>query len=73
MAFRNILIKECEGAAKSLMTGDLEIEYTGEIYYDVKTDDQIRIIGHEYSPHEGDIYYGCSCELRKIKSFKKVP
>lgn len=72
MAFRNILVKTSEEVAQTLMSGELDVEYTGEVFYNVQMDDQAVIIGHEYSPSEGDIYYGCACEFKEIKSFKKV-
>ena len=72
MALRNILVRASEEVAKEMMSGNLDVEYTGEVYYNVQTDDQARVIGYDYSPADGDVYYGCTCEFKEIKSFKKV-
>ena len=73
MALRNILVKADEETAKAMMSGELDVEYTGEVFYGVEMDDQARIIGHnDYSPPQGDVYYGCTCEFKEIRSFKKV-
>ena len=67
--FRNIYVRAGEELTKSSMTGTLEIPYTGEVLYDVNTEDGVDPEG--YNP-DTDIYYRCHCEVKEIKSFKKV-
>ena len=52
--FRNIYVRAGEELTKSSMTGTLEIPYTGEVLYDVVTEDGVDPDG--YDP-ETDIYY----------------
>jgi len=74
MAFRNVFIKFSENQTRDIMSGELDVEYTGEIYYDVKSyESDFSWPGDGiYSPPDGDIYYTCTCDLKEIKSFKKV-
>ena len=51
------------------MTGELEIPYTGEVYYSIITENEADPDG--FDP-ETDIYYRCPCEFKEIKLFKKV-
>ena len=67
--FRNIYVRAGEEFASSQMTGQLDIPYTGQIFYNVNTEDGVDPEG--YDP-EIDIYYRCTCEFKEIKSFKKV-
>lgn len=67
--YRNIFIRSDEEMAKSQMTGTLEIPYTGEIFYNIVTEDGTDPEG--YDP-EVDVYYRCNCEFKEFKSFKKV-
>ena len=66
--FRNIYIKEREENMGDLLSGTLDIPYTGEIFYG--NDDP------EYEPEgydpEVDVYYRCNCEFHEIRSFVKV-
>lgn len=63
--YRNIYILYEESAVTPKLTGKTEIPYTGEIFYNVKTDPD----GFD---KECDIYYKCSCDFGEIKEFKKV-
>lgn len=67
--FRNIYTKIDEAVAKEQMTGELEIPYTGEVYYSIITENEADPDG--FDP-ETDIYYRCPCEFKEIKLFKKV-
>ena len=68
--FRNIYTKLDESVVKEEMTGELEIPYTGEIFYSVVTSEE-HAAPEGYDPNT-DIYYVCPCEFKEIKSFKKV-
>lgn len=75
MAFRNIFTKFSKDELENgIMRGELEVEYTGEVYYDVNFDveDFSWPGGGIFEPPFGDVYYGCSCDFKEIKSFKKV-
>ena len=72
MPLRNIYVSYNEETTKSLMSGNLDVEYTGEIYYEMHKNENGEIPGYDYSPADGDVFYGCSCEFKEIKSFKKV-
>jgi hypothetical protein len=67
--FRNIYVRTDELTATSQMTGTLDIPYTGQVFYDIITDDGVAPDG--YNP-ETDIYYRCTCEFKEIKSFVKI-
>lgn len=77
MAFRKVFLKFSEEEAQKAMTGELDLEYTGEIYYDVvfpeNIEDDFSWPGDGiFSPPDGDVYYNCPCDLKELKSFKKV-
>ena len=75
MAFRNIFIKFTKEETDTMFEGELDVEYTGEIYYEVisSVDSDFSWPGGGiFEPPNGDVYYGCSCDLKEIRSFKKV-
>ena len=67
--FRNIYVRTDELTATSQMTGQLDIPYTGQVFYDIITDDGVDPDGYDPTT---DIYYRCNCEFKEIKSFVKV-
>jgi len=72
MALRNIYVSLDEESAKNLMSGELDVEYTGEVFYNVSRSEDGTVQGYDYSPTDGDVFYGCACEFKEIKSFKKI-
>lgn len=77
MAFRNVFVKFSEEKCKQLMTGNLHLKYTGNIYFDVVFPERLEDDfswpgGGIFSPPDGDIYYCCECDLKELRSFRKV-
>lgn len=81
MALRNIYVSFDEESAKSLMSGELDVEYTGKVHYNMHRNENGEIFYRKengevlepnFSPSDGDVFYGCGCEFKEIKSFKKV-
>jgi hypothetical protein len=48
------------------------VEYTGEVFYNASRSEDGTVQGYDYSPTDGDVFYGCACEFKEIKSFKKI-
>ena len=61
--YRNIYMRFVNDL--SFFKGELEIPYTGELYFEVPEPPE------EYDP-EQDVYYGCHCDLGEFKGFVKV-
>jgi hypothetical protein len=61
--YRNIYMRFVDDP--SFFKGQLEIPYTGELYY------QVEELPEGYDSDK-DVFYGCHCDLGEIKRFVKV-
>lgn len=63
--YRNIYTLFIEDPIFLTFKGELEIPYTGQIFYDVEE------LLDDFDENQ-DVYYRCHCDIEEFKGFKKV-